>query len=241
MRHVYYTLLATVLAFLVNSDTLAIAAEPSQTKISGVTALDALLDGRQLRGAETGSPDVEERGVDALVKWAKVKYWAQVGKSDEYVKQSLGLERLTGNALTASPAFKYYQEYLRKTGGPKLIKWLHHEENGRPTHEVWKRLGLEDMPAAEREGSQEFKTYVRYATMYDDQLHQRLDSGAEPMVIVGSMYPDEMIEKIGIWAKKKRSNSYVKRMLGLERKSEYKLSVNEEYQLFLKLVGRKIA
>ncbi|GMF28859.1 unnamed protein product [Phytophthora lilii] len=163
--------------------------------------------------------------LDATVG-SKVDDWLQAGKSIKYVKKELGLRGLTESALLASPKYKFYEKYVSR----QLDEWLKEGRSGLPTHVVWSDLGLSRVVTADA-----YNVYVRYANMYDDQLYQLVRSGSEPLIVVGGFSEIEMIAKVRLWAEAKRPKWYVKKLLGIENKSEAKVATNEYYQLYLKL------
>ncbi|GMF31757.1 unnamed protein product [Phytophthora fragariaefolia] len=92
-----------MLVLLTSRDVSTATLETRQPNISSAHLPDSLFRGqRQLRSVQTG-----ERGIISSIKmWAKVKYWASAGKSEEYVKKSLGIDGLSGKSLEKNPNYK---------------------------------------------------------------------------------------------------------------------------------------
>ncbi|EGZ15243.1 hypothetical protein PHYSODRAFT_265238 [Phytophthora sojae] len=114
--------------------TITTAADSTPAKTSTGVALrdDRTNSGRILRTVDRNS---EERGIaSSVAMWAKVKYWAHAGKSDEYVKQRVGMAGLTGKALEFDPNYKYLERFWHRLEGRTLDKWvrngLRHTEPG---------------------------------------------------------------------------------------------------------------
>lgn len=105
----------------------------SSEDLNGVALRDDRTNsGRILRTVDRNS---EERGIaSSVAMWAKVKYWAHAGKSDEYVKQRVGMAGLTGKALEFDPNYKYLERFWHRLEGRTLDKWvrngLRHTEPG---------------------------------------------------------------------------------------------------------------
>ncbi|OWZ05407.1 RxLR effector protein, partial [Phytophthora megakarya] len=81
--------------------------EATQNKIAAPPNIPVRLR-RLTNTIDSAVPEVkelEERGIFSnlktnLVDWIKTTYWTTFGKSDDYVKKKLGLQTLTGTALT---------------------------------------------------------------------------------------------------------------------------------------------
>ncbi|KAL4123543.1 hypothetical protein PRIC2_009396 [Phytophthora ramorum] len=136
----------------------------------------------------------------------KTTYWAQMQKSDDFVKKALKLDGLAEGAVKASPKYKDYQKYVYKAEGVKMDNWALDEVN--PTT-IWNRLGLGGMSAAQREKSPALKNYVRYANKYDSKVCNR---GYEAYIPSTDAEMDILLR---VWARADRSESYVLKRLGI--------------------------
>ncbi|POM81041.1 Avr1b-1 Avirulence-like protein [Phytophthora palmivora] len=58
-------------------------------------------------------PDMIRMGGSAAEMSAKAQIWASTHRTEEYVKWALGIDKLTGRALTKNEAYKYFLEFLR--------------------------------------------------------------------------------------------------------------------------------
>ncbi|ETN06671.1 hypothetical protein PPTG_12726 [Phytophthora nicotianae INRA-310] len=247
----YHVALLAFLALVLGMDTRAAVIEPSDAEISKGTTLEkkhhSINNRRLLRSTMIGATDPEERDASALVKWLQVEFWVRAGVSKVKVKKMLGLEGLKGEALKASPKYKYYESYKQKTGGGHLgmdgaetrqvRMWLDNGPHGLPTHDAWLTLGLNAnaMSSKKLVKSAKYKTYVRYATAYDNRLFQRIKTVDDPKIDIGKMHPAEVEAHIRIWATTERPDWYVQKLLGLESKSRAELAASKEYQHFLKM------
>ncbi|KAL4150249.1 hypothetical protein PRNP1_009653 [Phytophthora ramorum] len=166
-----------------------------------------------------------------------MEYWITTSKSDDQVKKALKMEGLTGAALKDHPNYKKLEEFWYKLEGRGMdISVM----LGTRTYEVWYHFGLARMNEAERQSSDKFRKYLRYATKYDNAMWNRRNNIFHPPKIY-DVSPDEMKVIIQIWVKAKRTNSYVKKVLGLDGFSKAKRQryLNNKYFLeFLKLTER---
>ncbi|KAL3659308.1 hypothetical protein V7S43_015579 [Phytophthora oleae] len=114
-------------------------------------------DGRFLRVVDS----TEERGglpsyiKASLTKWridSKVKSWVRKQKTDEYVLAKLGLNKLTGEALTSAAKYSQFQDF-------KVGVWL---KEGTSTTSVLNTLGLSNLAGGALEKAEGFSTYVKY-------------------------------------------------------------------------------
>ncbi|KAL4140098.1 hypothetical protein PRNP1_015173 [Phytophthora ramorum] len=167
-----------------------------------------------------------------------MEYWITTSKSDDQVKKALKMEGLTGAALKDHPNYKKLEEFWYKLEGRGMdISVM----LGTRTYEFWYHFGLARMNEAERQSSDKFRKYLRYATKYDNAMWNRRNNIFHPPKIYYDVSPDEMKVIIQIWVKAKRTNSYVKKVLGLDGFSKAKRQryLNNKYFLeFLKLTER---
>ncbi|KAF4147618.1 hypothetical protein GN958_ATG03191 [Phytophthora infestans] len=201
---------------------------------------------RLLRGtnkAETDPFDTEERGVfssiksmgTSIKKWAKTKYWAETGKSDDYVKQKLGLRDVPEAALKSSPKYKVYQQFLHKQEGVQMDDKI---RSGMQTETFWNDLGLSGIDAARRESTDAYRKYVRFTNRFDSKAEGRMFSQFE-MIVKPGKTDEEVTTRMKTWAASDRSPTFAKRMLGLnglgkDKRKEEPLNKYFEYFLTLK-------
>ncbi|GMF24645.1 unnamed protein product [Phytophthora lilii] len=232
-------LLVIVLALLANF------AKAHPTKISRVSSYDSPTyqtdREKSLRVAatiESDSTSSEDRGgLQSLVAWARTNYWIETGKTDEYVKKALGLENVSGAALKSAPNYFYYEHFRQTIEWRKLDAWL---RNKIPSQLVWKKLNLKDIPAAERVDNDDYKMFVRYVKMEDDNFFYYKNNDIDIKIKYGGS-PEEMAIKLDVWVEAKRPNWYVQKMLNLDFRSRNALRKSEYYpyyQEFLKMTGQ---
>ncbi|GMF55029.1 unnamed protein product [Phytophthora fragariaefolia] len=215
-------------AILANSDSLSVAAESKVSTNSFSLNIDN--NSRMLK-----SPDTEERNIfefaDDVVKMATLKLWVNTGKTDDFVKEALGIEKqLTGAALKNHPKFKILDEFLEMLDAKKVAAWLNKDT---PTAEVWVTLGLDKLTKEQLKESDGLRTYIRYATKLDDEIWNHRRASFEPEISSAA----ELAVKVQIWAKADRPSWYVFEMMG---KNAMPGNPNREYyKIFQKLVAKR--
>ncbi|OWY96996.1 RxLR effector protein, partial [Phytophthora megakarya] len=117
--------------------------------------------------------DSDERGILSNLKtnlgdWSKTTYWAVLGKSDDYVKKKLGLQTLTGTALTNHPNYRLLTKFRYKIEGRMLGTWF---EERLTLNGAWARLKLNQVDQTRVMQTDAYKTYMRYVQMYDDWIY----------------------------------------------------------------------
>ncbi|KAG7378054.1 hypothetical protein PHYPSEUDO_010615 [Phytophthora pseudosyringae] len=217
-----------VVALLASSGTLATKSSPS--RVISTNSFD-VKGARSLRVAK--SVYKEERMVPALTKWMKTTIWLETGKSDDYVKKTLGLDELSGAALKSAPNYAYYEHFLQALEGRKLDLWL---TKGVLSKDVWAKYRLDDVPTAQLKENDGFKTYLRYATMQDENIYKQRYYDKD-VAIDYSGTPAEMEAKVGMWLSLDRPDWYVKKMLNLDRRSRNSLRGSENYPLYKKFAN----
>lgn len=233
-----YVLLLTTLTFLAySSDTLAASIEISRTMTSLVHAQD-IGRGRLLRVAKMVD-DTEERDIfsqlaEQVTKWGSITLWLNAGKTDDQVKQILGLEKLSGQALKTHPNYNLLDEFVTKARERQVDKWLNKDTS---TDEVWHILGLDklgkELTNNQLKESDALKTYIRYATKLDDEIWKHKRAPFEPEI----SSPEELAVKIHIWVKAERPQWYVFEMMG---KNAINGNVNHHYyEEFLRLIRKQ--
>ncbi|KAH7491144.1 Secreted RxLR effector protein [Phytophthora ramorum] len=223
--------LATLLILLATT----VTAEKSTR--SSITTNVAYGRGRLLRKADAAKAnaiDTEERGIWSSIKnWGKTEYWLAAGKSDDQVKKALKIDKLTGADLKAHPNYKKLEKFMYKREGRLMDDRV---AEGMSTKEAWDKLGLARMSETQRKNSDELKSYVRYATKYDDEISFYRNTGVEVPIYYGGSAA-EMKVKLQIWTKANRSNRYVKDMLGLSGMSKAKREADPNNKYYLEFLG----
>ncbi|KAE9000016.1 hypothetical protein PF011_g14380 [Phytophthora fragariae] len=239
----YQALLLVVCVLLSSSATLAAGPEPGSGKTLKVDHSLVRQDSRLLRVDNVAGVGTEDR-IQSWFRWLRVNYWIKAGKSESDVKKALKLEGMPEDVLKASPEYLYYQKLMLKTGrgapvldrgksavsklktsvasddeiSQKLDEWMATGSQGLYTWNAWLKLGLKNIKnAAERQNSDAYKIYMRYAEMYDNRLYQRFKNGDDYQVVVGP-YSEETTALVHMWAQAQRPDLYVIRMLGLAGK-----------------------
>ncbi|ETM03361.1 hypothetical protein F442_00460 [Phytophthora nicotianae P10297] len=188
--------------------------------VSGTTLVEAAQSKRHTVGSTRSlrvakSTDNEERGIQDLTKALKTTFWLETGKSDDYVRNVLGLKNLSGDKLKTAPNYVYYEHFLHALEGRKLQSWL---AKGKTTKSVWAEYKLDDIRAAQLKDNDGFKTYLRYAIMEDNHFYkQRIME--QPVKVDYSGTPAELSAKVDMWFTLNRPTWYVKKMLNLDRRS----------------------
>jgi hypothetical protein len=148
------------------------------------------------------------------------------------VKTALKLKGLSGEAPTSHKNYKYFKQFLQEAETLRLIRW---RSEGVFTSTAWKNVGLANVRSMDEleQASQTaaFKIYTRYVMQLDDVA-------AREGTVAGKLSSDASdMEKLArTLAMKKRSDSYVKSVLGLDKlsASELKNSANYHYyEVFL--------
>ncbi|KAH7481933.1 hypothetical protein KRP22_011103 [Phytophthora ramorum] len=224
MRLLDHVLLATVVTLLASTYAAA------QTKISAVTSHSSPNWGEELvrdrnganngRSLRVGTNTVEERvtWLEKLGKHAKVFWWLETEKTDDYVLKALKLKGLSGSDLTKNDNYKYFLKFARKAESNRLNKWLRKDF---PTYEAWKELGLQKVRTIEQlnqiRSTKEFAVYKRYVNEFDDYVYRSMVAGFNPpKVMVARGAPEaEMTARVEIMAEAKRSEAYAKLALGM--------------------------
>jgi hypothetical protein len=215
-----YLLVATAAAFLSRLVTAEQAIDSSRRFVRVAGTTDDVRSATEERGFLSQIAD----DIGSMANRAK---WVNADKTDDFVKQALGLEKLSEQALKASPKFKVLEEFQRKMDEKKVKAWLYEDTT---TAEVWKILGLDKLTKAEIKNSDALRTYVRYATRLDDDIWNLKRASFEPDLAD----PKELAVKIKLWAKAGRPRDYVFEIMG---KNALKGSPNYKYyQRYAKLL-----
>ncbi|KAL4096232.1 hypothetical protein PRIC1_009594 [Phytophthora ramorum] len=222
MRLLDHVLLTTVVTLLASTYAAA------QTKISAVTSHSSPNWGDELVRDRNGANNGRSLRVNAntagatwlekLGKNAKVFWWLETEKTDDYVLKALNLKGLTGSDLTKNANYKYFLKFAKKAESYRLNKWL---RNDFPTYEAWKELGLQKVRTIEQlnqiRNTKEFGIYKRYVNEFDDYVYRSMVAGYNPpkVMVVSGATKAEMTARVEIMAEAKRSEAYAKVALGL--------------------------
>ncbi|OWY90163.1 RxLR effector protein, partial [Phytophthora megakarya] len=141
----------------------------------------------------------------------------------------LGLQTLTGTALTNHPNYRLLAKFRYKVEGRMLDKWYDH---GVTLHGAWTRLGLDRISQSTVMQSDAYKTYVRYVRRYDGQIYWHKNSIFEPPIEYGGSHA-ELMAKVKVWAAADRPKWYVKEMLQLEKAT---MKTDPDYKYYLKFL-----
>ncbi|KAG7394164.1 hypothetical protein PHYBOEH_005583 [Phytophthora boehmeriae] len=220
---------------------------------STVTHADTYGGERLLRSAPDAKDsvvDAEERGAMSTltkkfselktkaVNSVKTSWWASIEKSDDAIKQKLGLTGLSGSKLTSHPNYKVYLQFRYKAEGKMMSRMLDNEVS---PSVYWSELGLTTGVLTKAQftnlkSTDEFKSYMRYAEKYDDAIYHNKNSLFEPPIHMGGHHA-ELSAKAEMWAHAKRPRWYVKEMLGLDNLPRAQQKVDEDYKYYLEFVA----
>ncbi|KAL4115161.1 hypothetical protein PRIC2_014055 [Phytophthora ramorum] len=224
MRLLDHVLLTTVVTLL--ASTYAVA----QTKILAVTTQSSPNWGDQLardrngasngRSLRVGTNTVEERvkWMEKLGKNAKVLWWLETEKTDDYVLKVLKLKGLRGSDLTKNANYKYFLKFKKRAENNRLNEWLGKDFT---TYQVWKELGMQEFRTVDElnqiRTTKAFGLYERYVNKFDDYVVRFMKAGYYPpkVMVDRGATGAEMTARVEIMAKAKRSESYAKLALGM--------------------------
>ncbi|OWZ14408.1 hypothetical protein PHMEG_00012123 [Phytophthora megakarya] len=180
----------------------------------------------------------EDRGIFSSIKYnvanaAKLEFWVSGGKSDNYVIKRLGMDGLTGTALTSHPNYQILQKFRYKHEGRKLDGWLWGDQL--TLDGAWVRLGLDKVSSSSVMNTDAYRTYVRFVRKYDDLVY---DNGFfRPPTVYGGN-DAQMRAKVIVWAGERRPTWYVKQMLQLGNLEKAKMNADPDltyFYLFLRM------
>ncbi|OWY97285.1 RxLR effector protein [Phytophthora megakarya] len=77
--------------------------------------------------------------VSDFLKRDNVIRWAEAGKTDDFVKEKLKLNGLSGNALIQHKNYQYFENFVMFKRSNQLTAW---QTTDTPTYAVWRELGL---------------------------------------------------------------------------------------------------
>ncbi|KAG7400354.1 hypothetical protein PHYBOEH_006111 [Phytophthora boehmeriae] len=198
----------------------------------------------------TNSINTEERKIEmpAALKnlgiKAKRRYWLEFDKSDDYIKEKLGLTGLTGKQLTEHTNYKHFRWIQFRKEGDMLHDWLA-QVPPLPTFDAWKKLGLEDMVLKRVQldvikQTDKYATYERYVKGFDKFIIREWSRWSpDPHVpknqIPRSATETEMMAKADIWGRTTMSDEYVLYALGLDKLKRAELVKNDDYKKYFLL------
>ncbi|CAI5723894.1 unnamed protein product [Hyaloperonospora brassicae] len=157
--------------------------------------------------------DEDRSLLTSAVSWLDKNMWLAVGKTDDEVKELLGLKGLTGTELVTASGFKIFEGFQHARKEIELKKWLSEHKTA---HIVWMLLKPKKMPLDEFMRSDDYGRYLRYARMEDDAIYQRFWKSEEDVVVDPDELPVELNARVDMWAESKRPWIFVKRRLGIK-------------------------
>ncbi|POM74104.1 Secreted RxLR effector peptide protein [Phytophthora palmivora] len=219
--HIFQVLLVTILAC---SEVILVTPSSERAQISVVTLPElknSAFPGqrRSLRsdksvGAE--DQDLEEKG---FIKYLKVQWWLETGKSDDHVRKVLKLNGLDDATMKTRPNYKYYEYFARKSVDYELSKWFQKQYT---TFNVWTKLGFQDVTLKTSDdllkllNTANGKIYKRYVNGVDYRARKSLYAGYKPSISIDSYATEaEMIARTTIMANAEKNEAVAKVLLGL--------------------------
>ncbi|KAE8994420.1 hypothetical protein PR003_g20433 [Phytophthora rubi] len=219
-------LLVVVVFFLSSTAALSTVTESEQAK--GLTLALPLSDrsivghdgatGRSLQARKI--IDTEDESTEDRDLWTniKVRWWLELGKTDDYVKKALKLNGLKEEALTLNKNYKAYRYFVEKSEEYKLNKWYRHEFS---TFQGWKEVGFVKITKASdldkirnTDQFRVYKDYVNYVDHYLD-LWLKADNSPPAAMIKRGGSEAELTARTEIMAEAGRSVPYAKVALGM--------------------------
>jgi hypothetical protein len=167
----------------------------------------------------------------------KISLWHSLGKSDDYAEKHLGLAGLSGTALTTHKNYQRLVKYVDTTEKHKMYKLA---RGGFLPTSVWEQQGLGKITrlTPQIKSSEGFRVYSRYANIFDDVMESTMGSGyyLPSKLISEKATPLEMTLRAQFWAEARRSDDFVRTMLGLQHLKGAKLTAHKYYSYYLKHV-----
>ncbi|KAG2761177.1 hypothetical protein JG687_00016580 [Phytophthora cactorum] len=159
---------------------------------------------------------------------AKVDMWISLKRPNWYVKKMLNLDHRSINAFRNSPNYPRYERFEDAMQEVTLKDWL---AKGYSTKHILTSYKLHEVPLDKLERNDNYKMYVRYATMVDDEIF----NGGKKVKVEADEIPLEVNTKVEIWASKNRPNEYVEEILGLNGAADKTSANYKYYEYFLTL------
>ncbi|KAG7394402.1 Iron-sulfur cluster assembly 2, mitochondrial [Phytophthora boehmeriae] len=163
---------------------------------SAPDAKDSVVDAEERGALSTLTKKFSELKTKA-VNSVKTSWWASIEKSDDTVLQKLGLTGLSGSKLTSDPRYKVYLQFRYKAEGKMLNRML---DNEVPPSDYWSDLGLTLGPLTKAQftnlkKTDEFKSYIRYAEKYDDEVFSYKNTMFEYLMPTGGYTAEYMAKQ----------------------------------------------
>lgn len=150
---------------------LSAATEIEQAKSSTLLSSQSIVVHEGAKGRSLRAVDTEDESSELRGWWtsAKVRWWLESEKSDDYVKGALKLKGLEGDALLNHKNYKAFQYFLKKSEDYKINKWYRNEYT---TYQGWQELGLNKKITLGKDldkirNTDEFKVYKHYVNYFD--------------------------------------------------------------------------
>ncbi|OWZ05068.1 RxLR effector protein [Phytophthora megakarya] len=165
---------------------------------------------------------------------SKVVRWADADKSDDFVKQKLKLNGLSGDALKSNKNYKYFKQFVDIKEGNQRDVWLKQEVS---TSDVWTKLGFGNVKTQEEltkaSGTDAFQVYLRYADSVDNRAVAKSYNKEEivPVISVDSSWAEKKA-RMESWVKANKPAAYVMMVLGLHDLSPAAVKSNKNLKLF---------
>ncbi|KAG2509957.1 hypothetical protein JM18_008921 [Phytophthora kernoviae] len=169
----------------------------------------------------------------------QVKTWVKDGKTSEFVKTELRMDKLSAEAMKSSPHFKYYDKFMSKTTN----EWARDDKS---IDDVKKALGMEKLSVDAIKTSANYKYYDEFmgsivnrwvggGKSIDDVKKllgmDTLSTAAFKLNSNFKYYDKFMTHQVGGWLRSGKTTDVVKKLLGLDTLSAdaMKLSPNVKY------------
>ena len=161
------------------------------------------------------APMVEEDRTwfEPAVSWIKTTLWIALGKSEEEVKEMLGMKGLTETGFTTSKNYKQFENFQNARESQLLDVW---SSQKKLAHDVWEELKLQEAPPGGLEHSANFKLYERYLKIEDDNIWERMND-EDVKKWDEREGEEELNAKTEIWKSADRPPWYVKSRLNLHQ------------------------
>nr|QMU24896.1 PaRXLR72 [Phytophthora agathidicida] len=150
---------------------------------------------------------------------AKLSWWQQWHKDEEFIKMKLGMQGLKGEALTKHHNYPRLVGYLETAEKNWMRK---RARQGLSTYSIWKSKGLDakitslaQLQASLK--SEKFQFYKRYVVAFDDNVDTLSHSGYYQLsrLVDEDATEMEMLARAQVWGETKRPIHHVQEILGL--------------------------
>nr|QMU24833.1 PaRXLR9 [Phytophthora agathidicida] len=244
----YHVLLVTAVTFLSSADNVQSAIDSGQVQVSTEhtslsrhpTTNDNIRSLRTVEADDDGTS--EERGLEFVSKIGSyfknnynVSKWAAKGKSEDYVKEKLGMTGLQGERLKSHPKYKYFESFVIQEEAHRLNRWL--AQNVTP-YDAWLKLGFaraDDLAAIK--DTNDFRIYKRYVTEFDNRALHNFVAAGIPVPVSSGASNIEMIARATVLGIDKRSKFYAKMALGLDKLTEAEMVGHSNFVYYKYYLG----